>query len=101
MKKWLVIIGGIFYGMFIVAVVVTMIGCKSFEPVQVEGQPDECNDFYTVMQYYSVQGGDSAFVGTVYEKCLQARKDAKDNKIRELCRELHPEDMEKYSKCIK
>ena len=101
MKKWIVIIGGIVYSMFIVAVVVTMVGCKSFEPVQVEGQPDECNDFYTVMQYYSVQGGDSAFVGTVYEKCLQARKEKKDKKIYDLCKKLYPENIDDFSACIK
>ena len=62
---------------FLICIIILIFftGCKSFKRVNVENQPDECNDFYYVLEYYSVQGGDSAFVGTVYEKCSQARKD--------------------------
>lgn len=83
-------------------------GCKSFEPVILPGQPDECNDFYSILQYYSVQGGDSAFVGTVYEKCSQARKDKNiselkrlNDKMIDLCEKLNPESREGFKECIK
>jgi hypothetical protein len=75
-------------------------GCASFEPVIIPGQPDECNDFYTVMQYYSVQSGDSAFVGTVYEKCNQARKEQRKEKSID-CYKLYPDNLEGFSKCLK
>jgi hypothetical protein len=75
-------------------------GCKSFEPVIIPGQPDECNDFYTVMQYYSVQGGDSAFVGTVFEKCVQARKEQKSDKIIN-CFKLNQGNLDGFTRCIK
>jgi len=101
MKKLIIMAGAIIYGLFIVGVVVVLIGCKSFEPVEIEGQPAECNDFYTVMQYYSVQGNDSAFVGTVYEKCIQARKANTKIKIQDLCKKLYSDDFEKFSNCIK
>lgn len=83
-------------------------GCKSFKRVNIEGQPDECKDFYLVMEYYSVQGGDSAFVGTVYEKCVQARKDKDKAEIKDLkkwgndmCDKLYKEDINEYKKCVK
>ena len=84
------------------------LGCKTFKPVIIEGQPDECNDFYSVLQYYSVQGGDSAFVGTVYEKCATARRDKKEQEIKDLkakieiiCYELHGDNLRNYRECVK
>ncbi len=83
-------------------------GCKSFKPVIIPNQPDECNDFYSVLQYYSVNGHDSAFVGTVYEKCSQARKDKDkaeikrlNEKVTSLCEQLNPEDLDAFKKCVK
>lgn len=85
-----------------------LVGCKSFEPVIIPGQPDECNDFYSVLQYYSVNGHDSAFVGTVYEKCSQARKDKDKAEIKRLnekltsaCEKANPENLEEFKRCIK
>ena len=75
-------------------------GCRTFKaPEGLENQPDECKDFYYVLEYYSVQGGDSAFVGTVYEKCIQARKEQKSEKVLN-CHKLY-QDVEEFKKCIK
>ena len=63
-------------------------GCKTFDPVVVEGQPPECNDFYTSMKYYSVQGGDSAFVGTAYNECKVARSAIRLQAREKHCKEL-------------
>ena len=75
-------------------------GCKTFEPVIIEGQPDECNDFYSILKYYSVQGGDSAFVGTVYGNCTTARKDANRERIIN-CFRLNQNDLAAFTRCIK
>lgn len=91
-----------------IILIVFLTGCKSFEPVIIPGQPDECNDFYSVLQYYSVNGHDSAFVGTVYEKCSQARKDKNiaeikrlNEKVTSLCEQLNPESLEDFKRCVK
>lgn len=83
-------------------------GCKSFKRVDIANQPDECKDFYLVMEYYSVQGGDSAFVGTVYEKCVQARKDKDKQEIKdlkswgnEMCDKLYKNNVSEYKRCLK
>jgi hypothetical protein len=75
-------------------------GCKTFKPVIIAGQPDECNDFYSVLQYYSVQGGDSAFVGTVYGNCTAARRDANREKIIN-CFRLNQNNLEGFTRCVK
>ena len=84
---------------FLIAVIFT--GCKSFEPIIIEGQPDECNDFYSVMQYYSVEGKDSAFLGTVYNECKKARQDRYKQRIEALCDKLYPDNKEEFKKCLK
>ena len=86
-------------------------GCKSFEPVIMEGQPDECNDFYSILKYYSVEGKDSAFVGTVYNECKIARAEKRNIKIKDLCKQLYFPDSEinkksyevysQYLECLK
>lgn len=86
-------------------------GCKSFDPVVIQGQPDECNDFYSVLKYYSVEGKDSAFVGTVYNECKTARSavrlSAREKQCKELIygqAELNKSDYKKYSEyqeCLK
>ena len=76
------------------------LGCKTFKPVIIEGQPDDCNDFYSVLQYYSVHGKDSAFVGTVYTNCVGARKEANKEKIIN-CYKWNPENLEGFARCIK
>jgi hypothetical protein len=91
-----------------IILIVFLTGCKSFEPIIIPNQPDECNDFYNVLKYYSVQGGDSAFVGTVYEKCSQARKDKNiaeikrlNEKVTSLCEQLNPESLDDFKRCMK
>lgn len=93
---------------FILIISLLLTSCKSFKRVDLEGQPDECKDFYLVMEYYSVQGGDSAFVGTVYEKCVQARKDKDKAEIRalkmwgnDMCGEIYGDDIKKFKECVK
>ena len=75
-------------------------GCNSFKPVIIEGDTRECSDFYTVLQYYSEVGKDSAFVGTVYNECKNSRNDAKQKKIEELCGQIYA-DKNEYMKCVK
>lgn len=85
---------------FMLIISLLLSSCKSFKRVNLEGQPDECKDFYLVMEYYSVQGGDSAFVGTVFEKCVQARKEQKSDKIIN-CFKLNQGNLEGFTRCIK
>ena len=75
-------------------------GCKNFEPIIIPGQPDECNDFYSVMQYYSVEGKDSAFLGTVYNECKLARQARYKQRIEDLCGKLYT-NKDDYAKCLK
>ena len=93
----------LFIVIFIVCMVFAFIfsGCKSFEAVQLPDQTPECNDFYTVLQYYSVQGKDSAFVGTVYNECKNSRSDAKQKKIEKLCDDLYKDNVAEFKACIK
>jgi hypothetical protein len=49
-------------------------GCNNFKVVRIEGQPDEVNDFYTVLSFYNdTKNPDSAFIGIVYTECQKAR----------------------------
>lgn len=110
MKKIQIAIAIIFF-LSIAGNVFLLSGCKSFSPVIVEGQPDECNDFYSILKYYSVEGKDSAFVGTVYNECKLARAEKRDDKIKSLCKQIYfpgsdinKKDYETYSKyleCLK
>lgn len=87
------------------------LGCRSFDPISLDGQPDECSDFYTVLNYYSVEGKDAAFIGTVYNECKIARINKYKNKIESLCKKIYypdkaidKKDYELYSQyleCIK
>ena len=81
--------------------------CQSFDPVQLQDQPDECNDFYSVLKYYSVEGSDSAFVGTVYQECKTARAERRKAERENHCREIYyggalvdKKDYEKYSQFL-
>jgi len=58
-----------------------LIGCKTLRVIQVEGQPDECNDMYMAMDY-TLKGGasDNTFSTLWYTACINARK-AKIEKI--------------------
>jgi len=89
-----------------------VIGCRTYKPITVPNQPDECNDFYSVMgYYYSLDKIDSAFVGTVYNECKNARTE-KRKCVREAhCKqlfygnaELDKTNYQKYSQyleCVK
>jgi len=72
----------------------------SFKAIQLENQTPECNDFYTVLQYYSELDKDSAFIGTVYNECKNSRENAKQKKIEKLCGDLYT-DKNEYMKCVK
>jgi len=87
--------------------VVCFSGCKSFKPQVDPNDTPDCKDFYYVMEYYSVQGGDSAFIGTVYGNCKASRTDKKNKliskqqkKIEELCGKMYS-DKDEYAKCTK
>lgn len=62
------------------AFIVSCSGCKSFEPIIVEGQPAECNDFYTVLGWtIKAESKDAAFAAVIWRECLQARKEKERN----------------------
>lgn len=78
-------VGILLYAILAGVIVFSTMGCKTFKPVIVEGQPDECNDYYTTLAYYySLNSKDGAFVGTVYNECKSARTEK-----RKAARELH------------
>ena len=81
-------------------VFVFLTGCSSFEAKVTDDMTPECKDFYYVMEYYSNQKIDSAFVGTVYNECKNSRQDAKQKKIEELCGQIYT-DKNEYAKCLK
>lgn len=65
------------------------VSCKTFKPIELEGQPKECEDFYTTMSYYSSMGSaDSAFVGTVYNECKTARASERRALREKHCKEM-------------
>lgn len=64
------------------------VSCKNFDPIVIQGQPDECNDFYSVLKYYVKNGADSAFVGTVYQECKAARAENRKAIREKHCKEL-------------
>lgn len=62
--------------------------CNSFEIIQIKGQPDACNDMYTIMKLTASQSGkDNAWAALSWPDCKAARdKKAKiDKELR--CRE--------------
>jgi hypothetical protein len=79
-------------------------GCKSLHPIIVKDAPQECNNFYTVMDFYVQvgKGADSAFIGTVYSNCSAAQKEARDSKKMNDCKDMwfgkEPIDKSKYDK---
>jgi hypothetical protein len=104
------IIGSLLIIGVMVFVLVSLIGCNTFKVIQVKGQPDECNDFYTTMMFYAEQSkgkgqGDSAFIGTVYNECNEARAEARKKLRENHCRNLiygegipvDKKDYEKYT----
>jgi len=87
------------------------LGCKSFNPKDyvIEGQPDECNDYYiTLGAYANGDGKDFAFPAVLWTEC-NAKREAKireevqsyKTKIDFLCKSLYPTDIESYRKCVK
>ena len=76
-------------------------GCNSFKPINLENDTRECSDFYTVLQYYSEVGKDSAFVGTVYNECKNSRNDKKQKRIEDLCNQIYADNIKEYQACVK
>ena len=65
------------------------VSCRSFKPIWIDGQPDECNDFLTMLSFYhSVKSGDNAFIGTVYNECKTARAEGRQMARQSFCKEL-------------
>ncbi len=96
----------------IIGLVLSLVSCRSFKPVVIDGQCDECNDFYTVLAYYyASNNGDSAFVGTVYNECKNARAQIRKAEKEEQCRkkffldkQVNKNDLINYSQyleCVK
>ena len=89
-------------GLALMAMILLLVSCCNFKPVVVEGQPDECNDFYTVLRYYAKEGRDSAFVGVVYNECRTARGEArrviKENHCKDLIFGKDPLDKSDYKR---
>ena len=104
MKKIVIKIGiALAAAITLVFVVPMLTGCKSFKPIIVEGQPDECNDFYSVLSFYTKQDkGDAAFVGIVYSECKEARGQKREIEKELNCRTIgfqkDPIDKSKYEK---
>ena len=75
---------------FVILFLVLSVSCNSFERVEVEGQPDECNDMYTFMAYSIklkefLKSDDNVkpmttLIATWSVKCDQARKHIKEEK---------------------
>jgi hypothetical protein len=88
-------------------------GCKTFDMQDyvIEGQPDECNDYYiTIGAYAHSENKDFAFPATLYEGCKTARASKKDKKIEALCKRIYFPDSEvskksenyvEYLECLK
>lgn len=106
------IVGGFIVGLVLALMVLAFVGCKSFKPVVIQGQPDECNDFYSVLGYYTTADkGDSAFIGTVYNECKNARSESRKAVREKHCKDLiygqgnfDKDDYKKYNQyleCVK
>lgn len=80
-----------------------VVSCKSFdvEDYVREGQPDECNDSYIFMGFYStVEKSDAAMIGVVYTECKTAREQKRKMLREEHCRKMifgdKPLDKDQY-----
>lgn len=79
--------------------------CTTFKPIQVEGQPDECNDWYTIIAYdIKKNNKDGAFQALIYEECKKARKEKRELLKIESCKKryfkdsvINKTDREKYN----
>lgn len=58
---------------------ILFIGCTSVKIFDVEGQPQDCNDWYTVMDWTIKRKSDSTTLMTMqWEKCMEARESLKN-----------------------
>jgi len=82
-KAFLVLIG--------IGVLIIIFGCNTFEPVVIKGQPEQCNDFYTLVKLSNGMKGIISkentsvatvlnMANTVYSKCETARINQKKQK---------------------
>jgi len=84
------------------------VGCKMLKVYQIEGQPQECNDFYTTADMSLKGGSDFITLMTLqWNKCTEARKTIKEKNCEKWIYQgskLDKEDFKKYSyylECIK
>jgi len=92
-------------GMFVIGL---FIGCKSLKVYQLEGQPQECNDFYTTADMSLKGGSDFLTLMTLqWNKCIDARKTIKEKECEKWIfqgEKLNKEEYKKYGyylECIK
>jgi hypothetical protein len=57
-------------------------GCSSFSPIQIKGQPAECNDWFSAMKFYDKKQPDTMLL-TVYQSCSQARIRAREKNCKQ------------------
>jgi len=90
-----------------VAITVFCIGCKSLE-VYDKDKVSECNDFYTILDAnLKSDNKDFAFAATVYQECMKARQQIRQNTKDNHCKELiygtdglDKKNYEKYSQYL-
>ncbi len=78
-----------------IACMIFLPGCVSFSPVQVKGQPAECNDWYSAMKFYDKKAPDTMLL-TVYQSCAQARIRAREKNCKQWIFKDNPVDKNKY-----
>lgn len=84
------------------------IGCKTFDPIRIENELDECNDMYTTMRFYVKSGIKSdGLIATMATKCNKSRERKRDSeclkwifKDGKLDKKKYPE-YAYYLECIK
>ncbi len=90
MQKLKSILGAVVLVAVAVLYVLFFVCCKTFDPIQVEGQPDICNDMYTVMSFNYKNGiKDTALVLKFADKCMEKRDNADKTLKDELCRKSY------------
>lgn len=89
-----------------------LVGCKSLKVIQVEGQPQSCNDMYTTMDYNlkrKVQ--DNTMVTMWMTECIKCRNEINQKRNESDCKnwifgndEIDKKNYEKYNsylECVK
>jgi hypothetical protein len=98
-------------GIICVAVLFGSTKCTFFSPVRIEGQPEECNDWYTSMKYDIKNKSGGTMSALTYPDCQRARALKRKIQVQEHCRKqvfgqeiIDKENYKKYNlylECIK